>query len=66
MKVNFDLECSERTLVDPDSDSQTEGSRKGDVEAEEQDESVATLKRSEVDPDETIVTSDDDSFVKVI
>ncbi|EPB67198.1 hypothetical protein ANCCEY_13709 [Ancylostoma ceylanicum] len=65
VKVNFDLECSERTLVDPDSDSQTEGSRKGDMEVEEQDESVATLKRSEVDPDETIITSDDDSFVKI-
>ncbi|KAK6758160.1 hypothetical protein RB195_015778 [Necator americanus] len=65
VKVNFDLECSERTLVDPDSDSQTEGSRKGDVETEEQDESVATLKRSEVDPDEVVGTSDDDSFVKI-
>ncbi|VDK51396.1 unnamed protein product [Cylicostephanus goldi] len=62
VKVSFDLECSERTLVDPDSDSQTE-SRKDDVGDPE--ESVATLKRSTADAEEVVATSDDDSFVKI-
>ncbi|KAK6019110.1 hypothetical protein OSTOST_15263, partial [Ostertagia ostertagi] len=70
-KVSFELEISERTLVDQDSDSQTEGSRKGEMDVEEQDESVATIKRSEAeteaqaDLDEVAATSEDDSFVKI-
>ncbi|KAK5969749.1 hypothetical protein GCK32_012355, partial [Trichostrongylus colubriformis] len=70
-KVNFELEVSERTLVDQDSDSQTEGSRKGEMDVEEQEESVATIKRSVVEPeaepdsDEVAATSEDDSFVKI-
>ncbi|VDL77630.1 unnamed protein product, partial [Nippostrongylus brasiliensis] len=68
VKVSFELELSERTLVDHDSDSQTEGSRKGDMDVDEQDGSVATIKQSAadtVDTDEVAATSDDDSFVKI-
>lgn len=69
VKVSFELEISERTLVDQDSDSQTEGSRKGELDVEDPEESVATIKHSEgdgADQDEVVGVSDDDSFVKVI
>uniref|UniRef100_A0A8L8JXS5 IRS-type PTB domain-containing protein n=1 Tax=Heligmosomoides polygyrus TaxID=6339 RepID=A0A8L8JXS5_HELPZ len=68
VKVSFELEISERTLVDQDSDSQTEGSRKGELDVEDPEESVATIKHSEgdgADQDEVVGVSDDDSFVKI-
>nr|CDJ87405.1 Protein of unknown function DUF2224 domain containing protein [Haemonchus contortus] len=68
-RVSFELETSERTLVDQDSDSQTESSRKGDMDVEEQGESLATLKPSEpeaeAEPDLDEAEAEDDSFVKI-
>ncbi|KAE9418312.1 hypothetical protein Angca_009272 [Angiostrongylus cantonensis] len=64
-KTNVELDSSERTLVDRDSDSQSGSVRKGDNCVEDQSESVTTIKHSDGDPDEVIGTSDDDSFVKI-
>ncbi|VDM63221.1 unnamed protein product [Angiostrongylus costaricensis] len=64
-KTNVELDSSERTLVDRDSDSQSGSVHKGDKCVEDQSESVTTIKHSDGDPDEVIGTSDDDSFVKI-
>ncbi|KJH50959.1 HpcH/HpaI aldolase/citrate lyase family protein, partial [Dictyocaulus viviparus] len=65
VRVNFELDCSERTIVNQDSDIEVGSCSTGVKGTEDQHSSVATIKHSEGDSDEVIGTSDDDSFVKI-